>query len=292
MEYSIPINNERIRNNQNIMKKIILFLGILVSMSTIAQTYADKPFIQDYADKYELESKISSELFQVRSNRNKLINVVSEGKLLHNSDKELVADVFYRPFEAMEIMAIDSYKDQIVYLTDKTVLSNAFSGKYYLSHRLENPTQFVIGTDFTTLVAEIGKLILFEEEKEVWSKLVADFNPIKLVFDESGDRFLMLTSEGIYQLLAKSNKFSQVYKGTDLTSMTLHNNAIVVGTKDGVLRLDTESFKASEIDQKLPNNEITSLASIDGNLGLGQRMEHLNYEVMASMIIMLLKDGW
>ena len=254
------------------MKKLLIVSGLLISTSLFAQKYTDAPYIQDYADKYELSDKVKSkELLQVRSNRNKLINIVSEGKLLQTGAGNLVEDIYYRPFEAMEIIAIDRYKEQLVYLTDVAVLSNAWSGNYYVAHGLENPTQFVIGKNFSTLVVEKGKLVLFENGKEVWAKLLTDFNPINMIFDENKDRFLILTSEGVYQLLNKNNKFSKVYEGADLSAFALHKNAIVVGTRDGVLRLDATSFTPSKIDKKLPSNELTSLANINGNLWFGSK---------------------
>lgn len=255
------------------MKYTVVILSFLFSISSIAQKqYKDDPFTQDYADKYDLSDELKNkELLQVRSNRNEFINIVSEGKLLQTGNEKLVKDNLYRPFEAMNIVAIDRYKEQLVYLTDVAVLSNAWSGDYYVNHGLENPTQFVLGKNFSTLVAKKGKLVLFENGKEAWAKSITDFNPIKLLFDEKEDRFLMLTNEGIYQLLTKNNTFSRIYEGTDLTAITLHKNDIVVGSKEGVLSLDTRSFVPSEINKKLPYNEITSLANINGELWFGSK---------------------
>jgi len=254
------------------MKKIILIFSLFLSITITAQEYIDKPYIQDYADKYELIGNLkNAELLQVRSNRNKFINIVSEGKLLQTGSEKLVKDNLYRPFEAMKIVAIDRYKEQLVYLTDVAVLSNAWSGDYYVNHGLENPTQFVLGKNFSTLVAKKGKIVLFENGKEVWAKTFNDFNPIEMLFDENEDRFLVLTSKGVYQLLTNNNKFSQVYEGNDLTTIASHKNAIVIGTKDGVLRLDAKSFAPSQIDKKLPCKEVTSLANIDGNLWFGSK---------------------
>ncbi|RLD77856.1 MAG: hypothetical protein DRJ07_14080, partial [Bacteroidetes bacterium] len=101
------------------MKKIILIFSLFLSITITAQEYIDKPYIQDYADKYELSENLkNAELLQVRSNRNNFINIVSEGKLLQTGNEKLVKDNLYRPFEAMKIVAIDRYKEQLVYLTD------------------------------------------------------------------------------------------------------------------------------------------------------------------------------
>ena len=48
------------------MKKLFIVFGLIVSMSISAQEYSDKPYIQDYADKYELSDDIKNkELLQV-----------------------------------------------------------------------------------------------------------------------------------------------------------------------------------------------------------------------------------
>ena len=113
-------------------------------MSISAQEYSDKPYIQDYADKFELREELNNEkLLQVRSDRNKQINIVSESKLLHTGDKIIAKNSYYRPFENMNVIAMDIYKDQFVYLTNNAVLSNAWTGKYYVDHKLKNPTNFV-----------------------------------------------------------------------------------------------------------------------------------------------------
>ena len=248
----------------------VLCLGLTVSLT--AQKYTDTPYIQDYADKFELKEELkNTELLQVKSDRNKLINVVSTDKLLKSGDKELVENIFYRPFDDMKIIAIDSYKDQLVYLTDKAILSNAWAGKFYIDHGIKDPTQFVIGSDFTTLVAAKGEIALFKNAKKVWSRSVKEFNPIKLINDTNGDRFLILTDKGVYQLLNKKNNFTKVYTGNNLTAMTLYKNNIILGTNDGVLSLDDQSFKVSELNKKLPFNDITTLENINGKLWFGSK---------------------
>ena len=64
------------------MKKITLILSFIVAISLNAQQHIDAPCIQDFADKFELNKELNgSELLQVRSDRNKHINIVSTQKL-------------------------------------------------------------------------------------------------------------------------------------------------------------------------------------------------------------------
>ena len=249
------------------MKKYLITFGILLSMTLSAQTYTDKPYLQDYADKYECQS--NTQLLQVRSDRNRVINVLSVKGLLQPWDKKLVKEMLYRPLTDMNIIAFDRYENQFVYLTDKAVLSNAWAGKFYIEHRIDNPTHFVVAHDFTTLIASKDGLTLFQKGEKVWDKSIDGFNPLKLIFALNGKRFLILTDNALYQLKCPEKKLSKVYERNDLTAMALSDDKIILGTNNGVVTLDGKSFKAVKVNQKLPWTEITSLKNINGTLWFG-----------------------
>ena len=246
-----------------------IFFTLLMSVSLLAQTYTDSPYMQDYADKFELEENQSSQLTQVRSDRNNVINILSSDGLLQPWEKKIVKDMLYRPLTDMNIIAIDRYEDQFVYLTDKAVLSNAFAGKFYVDHGLESPTQFVVGHNFTTLVAAEGELVLLQGGKQAWNKTLDNFNPLDLIFDLNGKRFLILTTDAVYQLKCPEKELSKVYDGENLTAFAVVDNKIILGTNDGILTLDGKSFKAGEVNRKLPYTEITAVKNLDGNLWFG-----------------------
>ena len=133
------------------MRKIVIILSFIVAISLNAQKHIDTPFIQDFADKFELNEDLNgSALLQVRSDRNKNINIVSIEKLLHTGDKIIAENHYYRPFENMTVISMETYQDQFVYLTKGSVLSNAWIGKYYVDHGLKNPSKFVLGKNFST----------------------------------------------------------------------------------------------------------------------------------------------
>jgi hypothetical protein len=254
------------------MKNLITVFLLFLSMSLLAQKHIDRPYTQDYANKFiPVEKLKGTNLLQVRSNRNKEINLLSPEGLLHTGENTIAKNSYYRPFDNMHIVGLDSYKDQFVYLTSSAVLSNAFAGKFYIEHGIKNPLTFKISHNFATLVAGKGELALFENGKKVWEETVKDFNPIKIVDDKNGARFLILTDTGVYQLLKNSNKLSNVFKSQNLTAMALYENKIVLGTANGVINVDASSFKASETDKSLPCNEITTLNNIQGDLWLGSK---------------------
>lgn len=254
------------------MKNSITVLFLFLVFTLMAQKHIDKPYIQDYADKFiPNESLKETNLLQVRSNRNKEIQLLSPKGILHTGENTIAKNTYYRPFENMTVLSIDNYKNQIVYLTNSAVLSNAFAGKFYIEHGVKNPTTFKISNNFSTLVAGKDELALSENGKKVWQEDVNDFNPIKIVDDKNAARFLILTESAVYQLLKNSNKLSKVFEGKNLTAIALYGNKIVLGTADGVLNVDASSFKASEINKSLPCSKITVLKNIKGDLWFGSK---------------------
>lgn len=254
------------------MKFLNTFLLVLLSVAVMAQKHIDKPFKQDFADKYELvESLKDAKLQKVRSDRNKKINMLSDMGLLHTGENSIAKNTLYRPFENMTIVDMDAHEDQFVYLTKNEVLSNAWAGKLFISHDIKNPVCFKMSTDFAALIAGTGEIAYFVKGKEVWKKKEKDFNPIKIIDDNKGGRFLILAESGVYELLKTNNSFSKVYSTKEATSMALHQTQLVLGTSNGIISLDATSFKVTNTSKNLPCNEITSLENIDGALWAGSK---------------------
>lgn len=248
----------------------LIAIFVLASISISAQTYIDKPYMQDYADQFEFtDNQLRIDLLQVRSDRNRVINILSPNGLLQPWEKKIITDRLYSPLKDMNIKAIENYNNQFVYLTDKIVFSNAWAGKFYFEHGLENAFKFVVANDFNTLVGAKGKLVLFKKGEKVWEQSLKEFEPVKLIFDEVNNRFLILTRTELYQLKISTNRLSKVYNGTNLTAITLYKDNIIIGTNNGVIKLNSKSFKASVVDRKLPHNSITALITIDNELWFG-----------------------
>ncbi len=72
------------------MKKIIVVLTAVFAFMSIhaQQTYIDKPFTQDYADKFQLASD-SFQLFQARTDRNQVVKIISTKGLLQPFEKTI-----------------------------------------------------------------------------------------------------------------------------------------------------------------------------------------------------------
>lgn len=252
------------------MKIINTFLFLLLSVTIMAQKHIDKPFKQDFADKYELvESIQDAKLQKVRSNRNKSIYMLSDAGVLHAGENSIAKNTYYRPFENMTIIDMDTHEGQFVYLSEKAVLSNAWAGKVYIDHNIKNPVCFKMSTDFSVLIAGAGEIAYHKNGNEIWKQKEKDFNPIEIIDDQKAGRFLILAENGVYELLKTNNTFSKVYSSNKATSMALHQTQLVLGTSNGIITLDATSFKSSGINKNLPCNEITSLQNINGTLWFG-----------------------
>jgi len=252
------------------MRRILVLLTAVFTFMSIhaQQTYIDKPYTQDYADKFQLTND-SIQLFQVRTDRNQVVKIISTKGLLQPFEKKLVSDLQYRPMTDMQILAIETYKNQFVYLTDKEVLSNAWAGRFFIEHTIENPKKFIIGDDYSTLVVGDTELKLFKKCKKVLSKSISNLNPIDLLYDKKNNHFLILSNKVIYQLDTKNNSLKEVYKSENLTAMALYKDELIVGTSNGIIRLNRNTFRAGTLNMKLPCNEITTIKNIDGSLWFG-----------------------
>jgi len=246
------------------------FIGLFATASAFSQQYQDRPFLQDYADKFELSTE--QNLMQVRSDRNKSINILSADGLLQPWEKALVPDQRYRPITDMHIIALDTYMDQFVYLTDEAVLSNAWAGKFYAEHHMEKPSHFAMGENFTFLIAQQGKLAFFKENEAVWEKSLDDFVALELLYDKVKQMYIVLTENTIYTFNDSEQKLLKRYSGNNLTaiSLTADKSQVMVGTEDGLISLDSESFEeTAPINKKLPNTKISCISEIKGRLWFG-----------------------
>jgi len=133
-----------------------MFAGFIIAPSAYSRnlqhSYEDSPYLQDFAEKIPLSEELAgTELSAVSSDRNGRILVLSSKGLLQIHNGKLVPDNHYRPMLDMKIRSIDAYRDQFVYLTDKVVLSNAWAGQFYVSHKMPDAGLFEMGSNFDFL---------------------------------------------------------------------------------------------------------------------------------------------
>jgi hypothetical protein len=247
---------------------IVTFVQVGEGHAALKVQYKDKPYLQDFVIKYPLQQTV--ELQQVRSDRNAVVQVLSSNGLLRPGDEVLAADDFYRPLTDMNILALDSYRQQFVYLTDRAVLSNAWAGKFYVEHNLSSASHFAMGEDFSFLIASADGLSYFKNGKIAWHKKLRNLTPLKIIYHKVHDQFLVLNKNKIYRFKPSNRRFKTAYQGRLMTAMTIYGDKLVVGTSEGFLSLNAKTFKQLKpLNRQLPWPDVTSVREVNGQLWLG-----------------------
>ncbi|RTE52024.1 hypothetical protein EHW67_17650 [Arenibacter aquaticus] len=252
------------------MKKLFLGFCLLVGFATNAQTVADKPFLQDSAEKFPLGDGVGDVgLLQIGSDRNKVIKVLSSQGLLHPYEKNLRKDLQYRPLLDVDIVALTRYQDQFVYLTKEAVLSNAWAGKLYIDHKINSPKAIGMGPDFLTMIAGDNDFVIFKDQQEVWRSSIAGLNPLSVLYDPNSATFILLSATGLYQVDSSLKTAKKVFEVDNATAFDFYEDTLVLGTGNGIQILDRKTFGLNKIDQKLPWTAITAVKNISGSLWFG-----------------------
>ena len=64
--------------------------------------------------------------------------------------------------------------DQLIYLDDSAVLSNAWAGKIYVKHNMTGAKILKAGNDFTFLVSDGRKIIFLNDTEVLWESEHSD----------------------------------------------------------------------------------------------------------------------
>ena len=156
--------------------------------------YQDRPYLQDFAEKIPLSPELAgTKLSAVHSDRNGRIIVLSNNGLLQIHNGKLVQEKQNRPLLDMQIINMNTHRDQFVYLTDKVVLSNAWAGKLYVRHKTADAGLFEMGSSFDFLLTGKDTLTYFKPSKNIEKLETAQRYIKQLLFDRQHNRFLVLS---------------------------------------------------------------------------------------------------
>ncbi len=235
---------------------------------------ADIPFIQESSIKYDFNNT-RVELKKVVADRNGYIQVLSSHGLLRPRAGQmlfpgtLVTDVQYRPTSDKGIVDVTTYKNQLVYIDDKAVFSNAWAAKLYSRHKLPNVKLFAAGNDFSFLISNGQKLNLLKDSQTLWEGTTnGAIQQIK--FDTGNNQYWILSEGEVYTFSPVNKKLELVLKNGDLTCIEVAGEFVFAGTKDGYFKIGAKSKKqVGEIQKELPWTEITTIKYIDGNVWFG-----------------------
>ncbi|GAB3257729.1 hypothetical protein GCM10027347_20450 [Larkinella harenae] len=258
---------------------LFLFLTTFVfQLHAQPAVYQDKPFWQDYSVKFYAD-KSNGALQAAYTDRNGSIQIINgDGDLLHPHDGQflypgsLKPDNTYRFTKDKNLTALDVYDQQLVYLTDKVVFSNAWAGKLFSEHSLPKARFFAGAPAFTFLVSDGSSLVLVKDSKNLWKGSLPDDEVIGIRYQPGANQFWVLGKKSLSTVSVGSPKLTKMLDGSNFTAFDLSSQGkkVIVGTRNGYLEFDVATKKQlGGIRQKLPWTEITSVADVDGKLWFG-----------------------
>ena len=261
-------------------KQQIIFLSIafmLISAVAKSQTTAhqDKLYTQDYSIKF-INSNNDAQLLKVVSDRNGYIQILSSKGLLRTRAGQflfpgtLVTDEQDKQTSDKKIAGIGTYQDQLVYIDNQAVLSNAWTGKLFSRHTMPEAKIFSGGKDFTFLISDGKNLNLLKDSRKLWEGSLSGEIVKNIKYDNGNNLFWILGSESIWAFSPTNKEINKVYSGNNLTCMEPANGKLIVGTKDGYFEIDAKTKKQTgSIQKKMPWTDLTAISQIDGELWFG-----------------------
>jgi len=237
--------------------------------------YADVPFLQDYSVKYYFNEPGNS-LLEVVSDRNGYIQILSSKGLMRPRDGQflfpgtIVKDMQDRQTSDKKIAGIGAYQNQLVYIDDKAVLSNAWAGKLFSRHKMPESKFFAGGEDFCFLISDGRRLVLLKNSENLWSVSLQDDEVRDIKFDENSNLFFILGKKSIYSFDPAGSTLEKVFASDDLTCFEVFPEKLIAGTSNGYLEIDLKTGKQiGDRHTKMPWTDLTTVSKIDDKIWFG-----------------------
>jgi hypothetical protein len=237
--------------------------------------YADVPFLQDYSIKYYFNEPGNS-LLKVVSDRNGYTQILSSKGLMRLRDGQflfpgtIVKDIQDRHTSDKKISGIGIYQDQLVYVDDKAVLSNAWAGKLFSRHATPGAKIFAGGKDFCFLISDGKTLVLTKDSENLWSGVLQNEDIRDIKYYENSDLFLILGNKSISSFSPSGKKIATVFTSDDLSCFEVMPEKLIAGTSNGYLEIDLKTGKQiGDRHTKMPWTDLTSVSNIDGRIWFG-----------------------
>jgi hypothetical protein len=237
--------------------------------------YSDIPYLQDYSIKYYSEDP-GTALMKVVSDRNGYIQIFSSKGLMRLRDGQflfpgtIVKDMQDRQTSDKKIAGLGTYQNQLIYIDDKALISNAWAGKLYSRHSLPGARIFAGGNDFAFLISDGKTVALLKNSENLWSGTLQDEEVRDIKFDAGNNIFWILGKESISLFNPDSKQLEKVFTGNNLTCIEVVPEKLIAGTTDGYLEINSKTRKQiGDLHSKMPWTNLTTVSEIDGNLWFG-----------------------
>jgi hypothetical protein len=269
------------------MKKIFLLLYSIAalayscsgpnSVGSPAKTiHEDTPFMQDYSIRYYSDPALT--LKRVACDRNGYIQVLSSEGLLRThagtllSPGTLIKDRHYRPVADKNISGLNLLLEQLIYVDDKAVLSNAWAGRVYCQHTIPGAKMLSGSPDFSFMVSDGKKLQLVRESVVEWEGELADEEVRDIRYDKAKGIFYILGNISLNVFYPVERTLEKIPVDTTITCIGLTDSKIVAGTASGYFEIDKKTPKQpGQIHGTMPWNDLTAVREINGHLWFGSK---------------------
>lgn len=235
----------------------------------------DRPFVQDFSIKY-LNEDPQANLLKVVSDRNGYIQLLSSKGLLRTRAGQflfpgtLVTDIQDKPTSDKNIASIGTYENQLVYIDDKAVFSNAWAGELYSRHDMPGAKIFSGGNDFTFLISDGKSLSLLKDSKNLWKGSLSGDEVRDVKFDGNANLFWILGKSTISTFSPDNKELTKILDNRDVTCIEVASGRLIVGTNNGYFEIDLKTKKqVGEVQRKMPWTEVTTIRNIGGKIWFG-----------------------
>jgi len=242
----------------------------------IIQHHRDTLFTQDYSIKYMADND-DIVLHNVVSDRNGYIQIFSSSGLMRLSGGKflfpgkLVPDRHYIPLSDKKIAGMTICLDQLVYIDDTAVMSNAWAGKLYVRHNMPDARIFEAGNDMTFLVSDGRNMTLLDDSGILWEGEYSD-EITDIEFENKNNYFWILGENVISAFDPEGKKVIPVLENKNITCIAATNGKLYLGTHEGYFIIDGKTREVeSDVYKKLPCPDITVIREINGALWFGSR---------------------
>ena len=200
---------------------VFAFMAVSFISKSQLPEHKDNLYTQDYSIKFVNENN-DAQLLKVVSDRNGYIQVLSSKGLLRPRAGQLlfpgtlVTDEQDKQTSDKKIAGIGTYQDQLVYIDNQAVLSNAWAAKLFSKHTMPEAKIFAGGKDFTFLVSDGKNLILLKDSKNLWEGNLSGEVVKDIKFDAANNLFWILGNQSISSFSPVNKELTKVFSGNNL----------------------------------------------------------------------------